>query len=72
MDEIPLAYPDLGQIPLSGREVRAVADFDDLLLGGAGPEAVRIGPATIAFGRLDDQGRLRPQRRFTPYWRIEQ
>ncbi|NOX26184.1 MAG: glycosyl transferase family 51 [Deltaproteobacteria bacterium] len=71
--EIPLAYPDLGQIKIAAaagdRVVRNVDD-DPLAYGDDVDRGkIMLGPAFMTFGRKTANGRIHLTRYFKPFWR---
>lgn len=71
--EIPLAYPDLGQIDIStaaGEEVVSEVDDHPLTYGGDTDKGkVIMGPDLLSFGTIGNGGKVRLSRYFKPFWR---
>ncbi len=71
VDEIPLAYPDFGEIKISD----AVGDevvLDDTLLTSRGyvdRSKVIMGDDVTTYGIREDSGKVRLQRYYKPFWR---
>ena len=67
--ELPLVYPDLGQIVLSPDVVSTIGAVGDsvvpqqVLASGQ----VQLGPSVVSFGDIV-QRQLTPERHFKPYW----
>ena len=67
--ELPLLYPDLGQVDLDQAQVTGIASQvgDPAVLIPEGGQ-IQIGPGVVTFGTLGKGGELTPARQFKPFW----
>ena len=69
--ELPLRYPELGQIVAEQTTVSGIgSQVGDLavITPTADRNAVQIGPSVVTFGTITAGGELAPVRSFKPYW----
>lgn len=69
--ELPLQYPELGQMVAEQTTVSGVGSQVGELAGlspTADRSAMQIGPSVVTFGKLVEGGELTPARFFKPFW----
>lgn len=67
--ELPLVYPDLGQVVLSPERISTLGDVADSLMPqhSLNSDSVQLGPSVVSFGKISGR-QLTPDRHFKPYW----
>lgn len=67
--ELPLVYPELGQIAVSPGEVSTIGEVGDVVVSqqSLASDEVQLGPNVVSFGVITNR-QLTPERHFKPYW----
>jgi len=67
--ELPLLYPELGQVVVSQDVISTIGEVDDAVVPqqSLASDRVQLGPNVVSFGEID-QRQLKPARHFKPYW----
>jgi hypothetical protein len=67
--ELPLVYPELGQIVVTQDVISTIGEVDDVVVPQQAlhSDQIQLGPNVVSFGEIV-QRQLKPARHFKPYW----